>query len=391
MASGSSKHHEAGRIQSASNGGRDNGGTGFSLQQLLLSAVALVLIPSILFAFHNLNATQTALQSPSAMMSKRSVAPATIATAAAKLQFAVQLSPTYENVDGTEYVWQIPSFSDPSKKVRGIVFFAHGCYGRSTFFWDTHPNCENCTGMPEERLLTLNSLSRGYAVIAVSSTAECWKASVDVPKVVTVLKSWTARYRLEHLPVVALGASSGGYFVSILAAQYKFQSLVIQISYLGKVDGMVIDSTYPPTLFVYMPKDTRLALRIKDSRNLLRSKGVETDEVLCTELKVTPHFFSNKIPAINDDVSEKLVAVFKDYGLLNHAGYMKLDGRSSGWIGPVRKRNVLPFAMRRKLERHLEEELNLAYAFHEMTSVPAEAILDWFDAHSHTSSLIESS
>ncbi|KAL2630899.1 hypothetical protein R1flu_015585 [Riccia fluitans] len=392
MANGIGKHHEAGRGHATGNGGRGEnggGGIGFSLQQLLLTAVALVLIPSILFAFHNLSSTPTALQSASPSSNPRSFGRSR-GPVSTKLHFKVQLNPTYETIDGTEYVWQIPSQKLGDPKLKGIVFFAHGCYGRSTFFWDHHPNCENCTGMPEERLLTLQALSRGYAVIAVSSLNDCWKASVDIPRVVKVLRTWTAKHDLKEMPFVALGASSGGFFISILATHFKFQSLVIEISY-GKFEAMNIDSSYPPTLFVYMPKDQRLTAKIKQSMELLRSKGVETSELPCAEMKVTPHFFSDKIPLITDDVSEKLVHVFAEYGLLNRTRYMKVDGRASRWIGLVRKSNVIPLALRKKLERHVEEELNLAYAFHEMTSVPSQAIFQWFESHSNSSSLIDSS
>ncbi|KAL3688690.1 hypothetical protein R1sor_014999 [Riccia sorocarpa] len=392
MVIGNGKHHEAGRGQAAGNGVRGESGgwgIGFSLQQLLLAAVALVLIPSIFFAFHNLSSTPTALQSASPSSNPRAFSRSRIPVSS-ELHFSVQLSPNYENINGTEFVWQIPSQNSDLKQLKGIVFFAHGCYGRSTFFWDHHPNCGNCTGMPEERLLTLHALSRGYAVIAVTSLNDCWKASVDIPRVVKVLRTWTAEHKLEHLPVAALGASSGGFFVSILATRFKFQSLVIEISY-GKFEAMNIGPSYPPTLFVYMPKDERLAAQIKHSMEVLRSKGVETDELLCSEMKVTPHFFSDRIPRITDDVSEKLVHLFAENGLLNRTRYMKVDGRASRWVGLVRKSNLIPVPLRLKLQRHVEEEMNLAYAFHEMTSVPAKAIFRWFESHSNSSALVNSS
>jgi hypothetical protein len=32
-------------------------------------------------------------------------------------------------------------------------------------------------------------------------------------------------------------------------------------------------------------------------------------------------------------------------------------------------------------ERHIREELNVAYAFHEFTSLPSTQIFSWFDSH----------
>lgn len=349
------------------------------MQQLLLSVVALFLIPSVLFAIVSVNSsTASTLQSRNHHRSAL-LRPATTYSSLLTTKVATKLTPTYENVDGTEYVWQTPT--DPNPKA--ILFLAHGCQCRSTFFWDKHPQCLNCTGMPQERTLVLHALARGFAVIAVSSTAECWGSSVDTKKVLTVLKNWISSDKiLEGLPVFGLGASSGGYFISALAVHFKFQSLVIEIS-SGRFEAMDFDSTYPPTLFVHMPRDKGTAQRISEARDLLSTKGVRNDEVLCSPLEVTARFFSERIPDISDELSEKIVGILHRYGFLVQAReglYMKADGRNSGWQSALRKGNVLAVDDLGKWERHLQEEMNVAYAYHEFTSLPLQHIFDWFES-----------
>ncbi|CAM6094393.1 unnamed protein product [Calypogeia fissa] len=388
MAAGSARfsgiHHDLPRSSPSSLGGP--GWIPAGLQKLLLAVVGLFLIPSILFAFVNVNDSSTTsgvlshndhhdsatgLRHPSQTVQSAT----SLSTPTTNLP---ELIPKYENVDGTEYVWQIPTAPKP----KAVLFLAHGCQCRSTFFWDRHPQCLNCTGMPEERTLVLDALARGYSVIAVSSTGQCWSSQVDTKKVLKVLRNWVSDLGLVGLPVFGLGASSGGYFISVLAMHFKFQSLIIEIS-SGRFEAMDFDSTYPPTLFVHMPRDKGLAERISEARDLLSEKGVHNDELLCSPLEITDHFFSERIPDVSRELSEKIVASLHQYGILvpAHKGlYMKADGRQSGWKTALRKESVLSDDDFVKWERHLQEEMNLAYAYHEFTSLPSQYIFDWFDS-----------
>ena len=72
------------------------------------------------------------------------------------------LAPVYKVMHGAEAVWQIPL------EPRAAVFYAHGCTHKATHFWDTHPDCPKCFGLPEDRALVLAALERQYAVLAVS-------------------------------------------------------------------------------------------------------------------------------------------------------------------------------------------------------------------------------
>eukprot|EP00249_Psilotum_nudum_P017400 c26302_g1_i1 orf=450-938(-) len=144
----------------------------------------------------------------------------------------------------------------------------------------------------------------------------------------------------------------------------------------------IVHSNYPPTLFVHMPKDKRRASRIGGAMILLQSKNVKTAEVKCYEVPVTPGFFT-KIPGVDITTSERIYRVLQKSGILDEHGFMKRDGRSTNWQVSLKNEGLLPnkSAGKLKWEAHVQELLNLAYGYHEMTSLQADCIFDWFDSH----------
>ncbi|XP_078431746.1 secretion-regulating guanine nucleotide exchange factor isoform X2 [Wolffia australiana] len=176
---------------------------------------------------------------------------------------SVQFHPTVEIINKTEIIWQIPD------SARAVLFLAHGCNGRAANFWDRSPSCQNCVGLPEERLIALQALHQKYAILTISSSGRCWSFGKEERRVQNIIQWWVAENKLQELPLLALGASSGGYFVSSLAKDMKFSSIVLMISE-GVFDSMSVLKEYPPTLFVHMPKDRVRNLRIKLNMESLR-------------------------------------------------------------------------------------------------------------------------
>ncbi|XP_043687620.1 uncharacterized protein LOC122638836, partial [Telopea speciosissima] len=163
---------------------------------------------------------------------------------------SVGFYPTMEFRNGTKVIWQIPD------SPKAVLFLAHGCNGRAVNFWDRCPNCPNCIGLPEERPIVLYALVQKFVVITISSAGECWSLGrgEEILFVKEIIKWWAAKHKLEKLPVVAPGASSGGYFVSVLATNMRFNSITIMIAE-ALFYGTDTPDDYPPTLFVHMPKD----------------------------------------------------------------------------------------------------------------------------------------
>ncbi|CAL4888980.1 unnamed protein product [Urochloa decumbens] len=297
---------------------------------------------------------------------------------------AVRLDARVTRRSGNEVLWQLPP---PSTPLRAALFAAPGCTIRATDFFDASPGCPRCAGLPEERRFTAAALARGYAVLAVSSRAECWSLdasasdSSELAAVESIIKWWTTEEhpQLAGLPLVGIGASSGGYFLSALAARVKFSSVAVMIAE-GVYGAMPeIPAGYPPALFVHMPKDAERAGLVAESMGKLREKSVEVREIRCDDFAVRAEFLAERVPGLTRAVADALMDVMRRKGFVDEKGFLKDDGRSTPWKKAAEEAKVLPDGFH--LERHVTEELNVAYAYHEFTSLKNAEIFEWFESH----------
>ncbi|KAK3273595.1 hypothetical protein CYMTET_18173 [Cymbomonas tetramitiformis] len=221
--------------------------------------------------------------------------------------------PKYElipRVGGTEVVWEKPSDGVP----QGILFLAHGCSHGAIDFWDRSEFCPKCIGLPEEKRIVKAALRERYIVIAISSSdrygSRCWQTAVDdtnqdAQAVARVLSTLQQRENWQHLPVHALGASSGGAFVSVLPHKVKLASVVVQIMMAipDAIETPLPDgSEYPPTLFIHMERDVRTAKWVQLGMADLGRKRVAARQIAVKPSRVTPSFLSDRI----EDVSPPL-------------------------------------------------------------------------------------
>ncbi|KAJ9685918.1 hypothetical protein PVL29_015010 [Vitis rotundifolia] len=285
----------------------------------------------------------------------------------------VQFHPTIEFRNGTDVIWQIPD------SPKAVLFLAHGCNGQAVNFWDRSPSCLDCVGLPEERLIVLHSLNRKFAVLTISSAGKCWSFGEESLIVKGIIQWWIEKNKLEKLPLVALGASSGGYFVSVLATNLRFSSITLMIAE-GRFRKMDITKDYPPTLFVHMPKDQARKQRIAENMEILRNKGIDVAEVKCMEFPLLPYFLADRIPGVDKTISAKLFGLLRDKGFINVNGYMRNDGRATNWKKVLSESKII-FPDWDRFVHHIQEELNLAFAYHEMTSLQSEQIFNWFESH----------
>ncbi|KAF5176020.1 secretion-regulating guanine nucleotide exchange factor [Thalictrum thalictroides] len=288
-------------------------------------------------------------------------------------QSSVQFHPTVEFRNGTDVIWQIPDLP------KAVLFLAHGCNGRAVNFWDRSLSCPNCVGLPEERLIVLHALARKFAVLTISSAGRCWSFGEERVIVKNIISWWIEKNKLQKLPLVALGASSGGYFVSALATDMRFSSITLMISE-GLFDKMDIPKSYPPTIFVHMPKDNVRMRAISRNMQALRQKGIDVAEIKCMEFPLTPSLLSDKIPGLDESVSVSLFNLFSEEGFIDESGHMRNDGRATQWKIALKKRKTL-LSDKNEWFHHIQEELNLAFAYHEMTSLQTVQILNWFESH----------
>uniref|UniRef100_J3L412 Uncharacterized protein n=1 Tax=Oryza brachyantha TaxID=4533 RepID=J3L412_ORYBR len=279
-------------------------------------------------------------------------------------------SPTVGSIGGARAIWELPAAPVP--------LLPPGCHCRPENFWPPSPRCPGCVGLPEDIAITERALRRRFAVLALASARECWSMGQEVSAAKRGIQSWTAERGLGDLPVTALGASSGGYFVSRLAAGMKLAAVVLMIAE-GSFGPGGVPAGYPPAMFLHMPKDQRRAALVERNSKMLRRNGVEVKEILSQELPLTPTILSDRIPRLNQGLSERIWRVFKEEGFVDERGYMRKDGRATPWKEAVVKRGFWEEVS--GWAEHIQEELNLAYGYHEMTSLHTDEIFDWIEEH----------
>lgn len=298
----------------------------------------------------------------------------TYSHASQRFEMQVLPGPTVESIKEAEVIWQIPFNPE------AVLFIAHGCGGSALNFWDRSPGCPNCVGLPEEKRIVLDALAQKFAVIVITSTDVCWSYGKEGSRVKHIIRWWLEKHDLVESPLVGLGASSGGYFLSILATKVKFRGIVLMIA-SGLFDQMVnIPDDYPATLFVHMPKDVDRRRKIDRHVEMLRKKRIEVQEIKCMEFPITPNWLADRVSGVDQTTSTKLFELFHDKGFTDANGYMKNDGRGTPWREALKQSNILlPYGS--KLVHHIQEELNLAYAYHEMTSLQSDHIFEWLKSH----------
>ncbi|KAL6614525.1 hypothetical protein ACP70R_036795 [Stipagrostis hirtigluma subsp. patula] len=284
-------------------------------------------------------------------------------------------SPTVESVGGARAIWELPA----AAPARAVLFIAHGCRCHPENFWPPSSRCPGCVGLPEDVAITVRALERRFAVLAVASARECWSLGREVSATKRAIRSWAAKNGLGGLPVVALGASSGGYFVSRLAAEMNLAAVVIMIAEGAFGSAGAPAAVYPPAMFVHMPKDRRRAALVERNSKMLMKSGVEVKELRSLELPLTPTLLSDRIPGLDRGLSEKIWTAFKDDGFIDEKGYMRDDGRATPWKDALVRRGLGEEVS--QWAEHIQEELNLAYGYHEMTSLHADEMFDWIEKH----------
>jgi hypothetical protein len=85
---------------------------------------------------------------------------------------------------------------------------------------------------------------------------------------------------------------------------------------------------------------------------------------LCNFVKhgINNFFSGNKDSRFGSELADKVIQVFNEKGFLDEKGYLKKDGRALKWKEALLEKKL----MHEKFElfSHVNEELNLAFAYH---------------------------
>ena len=286
-----------------------------------------------------------------------------------------------------EAMWQLPAHPP-----RALLFIAHGCqHGAIDFCFPRDAHSPRCLGLPEEVHMVSKAVQAGFAVLAISSadreTSRCWNPGIDGPIVRDAVPAFLAAHQLpSSLPVVALGASSGGAFVLQLPSYMpQIKAVVSQI--MG-VPPQWLPDRMPPTQFVHMTRDQRTASYVQKDVRKLKQSGVPTSTIEVHPQRPTADFFARKIARLSPQTAAQLHRALTP--LLDKDGYLEDDPRRSEWRALLRATpglveelpgpdpagppdSLVPDASA------VAECLNVAYAMHEIASDPMDETLRWIE------------
>ena len=245
-----------------------------------------------------------------------------------------------------------------------------------TDWWPSGPHCAACSGWPEEMRILRAAMRRGYAVLALSSRDRaghrCWEGD-EAKAIAGVVREWVEREGLKALPVAALGASSGGYFVSSLPAELR-EMRAVGIYIAAGDEGALEADGYPPAVFAHMPRDTNTAAGVARALRRLGERGVATKEIKQNKRPVTASLLADRVPGFGLGAAKAFVATLQSEGHVDAHGFLLSNPRSSKW------QELLPPDVKR-LADGIGEELNVAYAHHELSGFDIAATLDFFEKY----------
>lgn len=305
-----------------------------------------------------------------------------------------RVRPKTEVIDGQRIVWE--GVASP----KGVLLVFHGCGHSATDWWDRQESCPDCKGLPEEKRIVATAVARSYAVVAFSSQdrtfRSCWdvvappRITVDIQKTKNSVKELATREAWDKLPMFALGASSGGALVALLPFHLKLQGVCLQIMavpsevYKGLATANV--HPFPPMLFVHMVRDGVTAAGIAKNVAALTQEGVATKTIGVTPRPLATSFFSERIEGITTATSQRLFLALQEAGLVAADGLLRENPRQRGdlWRDAFKLR-VEEKDLKLDLEA-ISEELNLAWAGHELISDTTNEMLDWFESWFETKS-----
>ncbi|CAF1288077.1 unnamed protein product [Rotaria magnacalcarata] len=185
-----------------------------------------------------------------------------------------------------------------------LLLIFHGCSRSANDWFHT---------IERQRIIGA-AIDLGYGCLAFQATDEftrCWSNDMDFKEnsdAQMVFKGLEGFYKenpaLENLPRFTFGSSSGGIFSSIFVTNQRYpiqgQILFISIILPEVLEKHVKKKKYPPTAWIYMPRDIEFASeqRINASMDIFARENIPHKSFDIEPIRVTKTTFYDRIPTI---------------------------------------------------------------------------------------------
>jgi hypothetical protein len=317
-----------------------------------------------------------------------------------------------------EYFYQFPNYSTKNVVVVGTVLLFHGCNHDGIDWFE----------LPEEKRIVKYLLQKGFVVISVSSydrtESKCWDTyddggggssgggSIDVDRIVATMPILFKEMEQTHnvtsteLPLYGIGASSGGDFVSVLQNHLNFRGITVMISPGSQRAWMALKeadddgdrpSTSPPPIriaFVYMPNDTRWASEQQITYNVREYlSNIPVQTYRCGPIPVTTNLLVERIEGLSTESANIVIRGLLRLNIIRMVSEEpnKSDGKNDddGAVlveDPRRVWNQIEQVLVNDVHAEpsllmiesIREVLNVAYAYHELTSEHVDKVVQFW-------------
>lgn len=257
-------------------------------------------------------------------------------------------------------------------KPKGIALLLHACTHDALKFFSSSPSqCSECVGLAEELRIVRLVQERGYVPVAVTcmnSKSGCWSES-DLPRLQQVIrifqedlvhpsssnKAPTNTTITTDLPVIAIGASSGGHMAAQAAAEGLVDAALVMVMGLQpKLQEKLLERK-PPLYLAPMPRDQRTLKRNRENYEALvasnyngnatiksvastvittssRRLRVILDETSCVPLPVTVDYLTERVPGLTHEPAALIILALQTGGHLDRKdSFFQKDPTVSGW------------------------------------------------------------
>jgi pimeloyl-ACP methyl ester carboxylesterase len=232
----------------------------------------------------------------------------------------------------------------------------------------------------EESRVATAALERGFAWVAPDAADFAWDVNLDSDEVSSIdalLADLEADERLPGgLPTLVVGHSNGGAFSQIYGT-VSSRDVVLAVNANGwGTAALRADQSPPPMLFITAENDTVVRSSVVlDAATTAASRGHSVQIELHQPSALNVDRFI-RIPGVDEADAAALVAAFEDAGVLDRAGRPNANPRSDS-----RFADAIPEPYR-DLERHINDQLHVAYAEHRFSSEDIGLVFRLFEEHS---------
>lgn len=277
-----------------------------------------------------------------------------------------------------EFFNQRVHFVVPSNPV-GIIVLFHGCQHSGGDFFRC---CEDCLGLPEELAISDYAVDQKLVTVALTSNDRftgCW-GKEDIQSTINIIHSLKSRFHLTTL--FAIGASSGGAFLSKLATFVSFTSISIQI--MACSNTLFNSKTFPSVEFVTMPRDRYTESKVMKNIDTCKARNIYYKKRQCLPLVIDEMFFYMRSGGqLSMELSQQIYHVLISKHFIDQStGHLVEDPRESEWRMALERADPeIPDIYELPMvpdESAISEVLNVAWAMHEICSTGIEETFLFF-------------